>query len=182
MAKKVTKNTKQASATSTRKSPQVRVKHAHEVVESITRILSHNLHHRYNFRLSKNTQKKLVAYGPWLATFLIIVVIPELLIFAKTGSLVGLTSFFDTILFNQASWVVLVILFINILLLVDGISHLFEKERRGWLRIYQASLLAASYIVWQFFNQITHPAAPLVSLVGMLCILFSLLDIEEYYR
>lgn len=180
MAKKAPKG-KKVSTKQPARSRGVRVKSKNDVVASIERTLAFNLHGRYNSGLSKTTQKKLVAYGPWISTFLIIVLLPELIILAKDGSLLTFTGFFDTIFFNQQSWVVMLILLANILLLVDGIGDLFEKKRRGWERVYQASLLSGVYILWQLVGQLSQPAAPILSFIGLWFILFALLDIKEYY-
>lgn len=176
-AKKNQKSTSAAQA-----APNVRVKKGSEVLVTLQNFVAYNLHGRYNLSLSKGTQKRLVAYGPWLAALLVVVIIPELLALAKTGSLITFTGFFDTIFFNQESWVILSILFVNTLLLVDGITHLFEKTTRGWTRIYQASLIATAYIIWQLLNNFDQPAAPILALIGSFFILFTLFDIRKYYQ
>lgn len=160
----------------------IKVKSVHEVAEMLQRQISFHLHSRHALRLSPATQRKIVGYGPWLAIVLVLAVLPELFMFAKTGQFMQLTGFFDTILFNRESWVVLSILLVNILLLVDGIGELFEKKKKGWQRVYLASLIGAGYIVWQLIANLSQPAAPLLSSISIAVILFTLLDVEEYYQ
>lgn len=182
MAKKPVVKKNQKSTSAAHNAPNVRVKKGSEVLGTLQNFIAHNVHGRYNLSLSKTTQKKLVAYGPWLAALLVVIIIPELLVLAKTGSLITFTGFFDTIFFNQESWVIMLIIFVNTLLLVDGITHLFDKTNRGWARIYQASLIATLYIIWQLINNLSQPAAPVLALLGSLFILFALFDIRRYYR
>lgn len=172
MAKKVAKA----------KTKNVKVKKGSEVLSAISRNFAYNIHGRYSLGFSGKTREKLVAYGPWLAVILVIVVLPELLILAKSGTLIGFSGFFSDILFNQQSWVILIILFINIMLLVDGLSHLFQKEAKGWTRVYQATLLSGGYVLWQLLGNLSQPAAPLLGLLAIVFILFSLLDIKSYYK
>jgi hypothetical protein len=175
-------------AKTTKKAPQqktvsnVRVKPANEVVATVQRHIEYNLHSRYNLSFSKATQKKLVAYGPWLAIGLIVFIIPQLMALAKTGSLMTFSGFFNTVFFNQDSWVILLIIFTNILLLVDGVSKIFEKGIAGWTRVYQAMVISTGYIVWQLLSNISEPAAPILALLGAVLVLFALFDIKQYYR
>lgn len=172
MARKVTE-TKKSS---------IKVKSAREVGQMIQRHIAYNLHGRHSLSLGKPLQRKLVSYGPWLSILLVLFIIPELFIFAKTGSLMHISNFLDTILFNRSSWVILIILLANLLLLVDGIGELFESKRKGWQRIYLACLLSLGYILWQLADNISQPAAPLLSAVSLLLIIFVLFDIESYYK
>lgn len=173
--KKVPAKTKQSTAS-------VRVKTTSEVATTVSNLLAYNLHGRYNFHFSKQIQKRLVAYGPWLAAATIAVGLPELMVFAKDGNLMAFSGFFNSIFFNQQSWVIMLIMLANIMLLVDGISYLFEKKRRGWNRVYQASLLSGIYIAYQLLANISEPAPALLSLLGILFILFAVLDIRNYYK
>lgn len=172
MAKKVAKA----------KTKNVKVKKGSEVLSAISRNFAHNIHGRYSLGFSDKTREKLVAYGPWLAILLTAAITPELLIFAKSGTFINFSGFFSDILFNQQSWMILVILFVNIILLVDGLSHLFNKEKKGWDRVYQATLISGAYVLWQLLSNISQPAAPLLSLLAIVFILFSLLDIKSYYK
>lgn len=160
----------------------VQVKNINEVGKTLQRHLAFNLHGRYAFRLSNTTRHKIVSYGPWLAIMLVILILPELFVFAKTGSLMQVTGFFNDILFNREAWVILSLLLVNILLLVDGIGELFEKKQKGWQRIYLATLISTLYIIWQLLSNLSQPAAPLLSLVAAVSILFTLLDVESYYQ
>lgn len=165
-----------------KKTTTVKVKSIGEVVATLQRHMAYNLHGRYAFRLSDKTQQKIVSYGPWLSIVLVLFILPELFIFAKTGTLMHLTGFFNEIVFNRDAWVILLLLLTNILLLVDGISELFEKRQKGWQRIYLATLLSTIYIIWQLLSNLTQPAAPLLSLVAIVSILFTLFDIAAYYK
>lgn len=169
-------------ATRKKKSDNVEVKKGGDVLSALNRHLAYNLHDRYNLSFSSKTQQKMVAYGPWLAILSVVVLMPQLLILSKSGQLISFSGFFETILFNQESWVILIILFSNILLLVDGIGHLFAKERKGWTRIYQATLVTSGYIIWQLLANLSQPAAALLSLLATIFVLFTLLDIRSYYR
>lgn len=171
-----------AKQSAKKRTPNVHVKQGGEVVSTVQNFLVHNLHQRFNFRLAASTQKTLVAYGPWLAILLVVILLPELLVLAKDSRLIGFTGFFDTIFFNQQSWVILLVLLANVMLLVDGLGDLFHKAKKGWDRIYFASLISAVYIIWQLLGNLSQPAAPLLSLLGIFAILFALLDIREYYK
>lgn len=182
MAKKPAAKKNQKKTSAAKKAPNVRVKRSGEVVATLQNFIAHNVHGRHNLSFSKQTQKQIVAYGPWLAGLIVLVILPELLALAKTGRLISLTGFFDTILFNQASWVILIILFVNTLLLVNGLSHIFNKAKYGWDRIYVAVLISGGYIAWQFLNNLEQPAGPILSLVSVFFILFTLFDIRKYYN
>lgn len=194
--KKRTKNTPKAtsargSATATKKvsrknnaskrTPNVKVKSNQEVFATIERLMTHNLHDRYSFTFSKQTKAKLVAYGPWLATVSVVVISPQLMNLAKNGSLMTVSGFFNDIFFNQQSWVILVAILLNVLLLVDGLNGLFQKTRRGWTKLYITALITAAYVLAQLFQNLSQPAAPILSLFGALFILFTLYDVRDYY-
>jgi hypothetical protein len=182
MAKKSTTTASKKPAKKTLSTNSVKVKTFPELLKNIDSKLHYYVHDRFNASLSKKTQQKIVAYGPWLSAVLVLIILPELIMFAKTGSLLTFTGFFDSIFFNQQSWVVMLVFLANILLLVDGLSQIFEKKLRGWQRIYQATLLSGIYILWQLLDQITNPAAPLVSLLSIGLILFTLFNIRSYYK
>lgn len=180
MVKKATQ--KKSVKASAKKTTPVHVKSLTELALATDNFTTHNLYSRHSYRLSKVTQKQLVAYGPWLATLLVAVILTELMIFAKDGNLIAISGFFNSIFFNQDSWVILLIMFTNIMLLVDGLSYLFEKKQRGWKRIYQATLISTAYITYQLFANITQPAPAIVSLLMALFALFILLDTRKYYK
>lgn len=162
--------------------PKVRVKNSREVMLTIQNFLAYNLHDRYNFGFSKTTQKKIVAYGPWLAAATIFIILPELMTLAKSGGLISPNGFIETILFNQSSWVILIIIFINIMLIVDGMKYIFDQLKRGWNSIYFATLISSIYIIWQLFTTSGQPASSLLALMGCYFILFTLFDIKKYYN
>lgn len=164
------------------KNTKVEVKSYRDVAASINRFLVKNLHDRFSFTFSEKTKQKLVAYGPWLAAFALLIVAPELLVLAKDAHFISLSGFIEQILFNRTSWVLLLVLFANCLLTVDALSELFNKTTKGWNRVYAALLLNGLYIVYQLFANIEEPAAPLLSLVILFIGLFSLLDIRSYYK
>ena len=179
--KKSNNTTIKKSATKT-SAKNVRVKSSKDVVATFSRLLSYNLHDRYKIGFSKNTKTKLIAYGPWLSALSVIVISPELMNLAKNGRLLTLSSFFNEIFFNQQAWMILVIILINILLLVDGLTDLFDMRLRGWNRVYAPALITTFYIVWQFFSHLDQPAAPILSLIGAWFILFTLLDVKSFYK
>lgn len=191
-SKKSSSTTKRASATAAKKvvrknapskrTPNVKVKSNQDVLQGIERFLERNLHDRYNYALPKKTKNQLVAYGPWLATLYVVVVSPQLLNLAKNGSLLTVSGFFNDIFFNQQAWVVLVIMLLNVLFLVDGLSDLFGKKRRGWTKIYIAALITAIYVLWQLIDSLAEPAAPILSLLIAGGVLFTLYDIRDYYK
>lgn len=160
----------------------VKVKDSRDVVRSFNVLVEQNLHNRLGVKFSKTSQQKLVAYGPWLMVVLLVFVAPELMLFAKTNHLVGLTGFLERILFDQQSWVLLIIIFTNCLLLADGLSSVAAQKKRGWDRVYLALLINSGYILWQLGSNLAQPAAPLVSLLGLGFCLFTLLDIKRYYK
>ncbi|MCA9309385.1 hypothetical protein KC973_03340 [Candidatus Saccharibacteria bacterium] len=182
---------KRASATTAKKAkrmnsvskrvPNVQVKSNKEVFATIERYLAHNLHDRFSFTFSKQTRAKLVAYGPWLATASVVLVSPQLMNLAKNGSLMTISGFFNDIFFNQQSWVILVAILLNILLLVDGLNGLFHKTRRGWTKVYITALITTVYIMSQLVQNLSQPAAPILSLLVALGILFTLYDVRDYY-
>lgn len=175
-AKKVSRK----NATSKR-TPNVKVKSNKEVLATIERLMTYNLHDRFSFTFSKQTRAKLVAYGPWLATASVVLISPQLMNLAKNGSLMTISGFFNDIFFNQQSWVILVAILLNILLLVDGLNGLFHKTRRGWTKVYITALITTVYIVSQLLQNLSQPAAPILGLLGAMFILFTLYDIRDYY-
>lgn len=182
------RNTKTASktpvtkSTAKKSSSDIRVKSSKDVVSTVNRLLSHNLHDRFKFGFSKSTKVKLTAYGPWLAAVSVIVISPELMSLAKNGRLLTITSFFNEIFFNQQAWLILVIILVNILLLVDGLTDLFDMRLRGWNRVYAPALITGLYVLWQLMTNLDQPAAPLLSLLGAWFVLFSLLEIKSFYK
>lgn len=165
-----------------KKTPQVNVKTIDEVASTSLNLLSFNLHGRYAFEYSAKTKKKLVAYGPWLATLFVVIISPQLLNLAKNGNLMTISGFFNEIFFNQKSWVILVLILLNVLFLVDGLSDLFSKSSRGWNRVYITALITLGYTVWQLFANLSQPAAPILAIFGALLAVFTVLDIQSYYK
>lgn len=160
----------------------VQVKNASDVVKAFNKAVDYIFHSRVSKKLSKKTQTNLVAYGPWIMSALLLIILPELLIFAKDGQLVGISGFLTAIFFNQNSWVLMVIVFANCLLLADGLSDVFAKKRRGWDRFYIALLINGGYVISQLFQNISEPAAPVISLLSIAICLFVALDIRKYYK
>lgn len=178
--KKVAKAT--PATKKTKKAPQVRVKTINEVASTTLNLLSYNLHDRFTFEYSTKTKKKLVAYGPWLATLFVVIISPQLLILAKNGNLITVSGFFNEIFFNQKSWVILVLILLNVLFLVDGLSDLFTRTSRGWNRVYIPALVTLCYTIWQLFANLSQPAAPILAILGSLAVVFTVLDIRSYYN
>lgn len=164
-----------------KKAQTVEVKHSRDVISTFNRYVFKNLHDRYNARLSESTRTKIVAYGPWLAIFTLLVIAPELLVLANNAMFISPTGFLEKVLFNRNSWVLLIIVFVNILSAVDALGELFNKTKRGWNRIYFALLINITYVVLQLFTHLEQPAAPLLALLGFTACLFALLDVREYY-
>lgn len=173
MAKKKTSKVRKQS---------VQVKNRSDVLASINGFIFKNVHDRHNLTFSSNTKEKIVSYGPWLAIAALLIIAPELLVLAKDATFISFSGFIETILFNRTSWVLLIILFINCLLLVDGLEDLFAQKRRGWNRIYIALLINITYVIYQLFARIEQPAAPILALVGFIFCLFTLLDVRDYYK
>lgn len=187
MAKKQPTSKKQSTkakrnAPKTSRSAKVEVKTFAQVKTTVNRSFEYNLHKRFETRLSTKNQKKIVSYAPWLSALLIIVVLPELMVFAKDSTLMGINGFFSLIFFNQASWVIMLILLTNVLLFVDGLSYLFDQKKIGWERMYQATLLSGAYVAYQLLANLSAPAAPLLCLLAVGMIIFVLLDIKHYYK
>lgn len=159
----------------------VEVKNSKDVLSMFNRYVFKNLHDRYNARLSEPTRQKIVAYGPWLAIFTLLFIAPELLVLANNAMFISPTGFLEKVLFNRDSWVLLIIVFVNIISAVDGLSELFNKTKRGWNRIYFALLINIGYVLFQLFTHLEQPAAPLLALLGFTACLFALLDVREYY-
>ena len=157
-----------AKAKSTKRQPKVhssektvvktvRVKNAKDLVKEFDKNAEKILYKRSGKKLGQQTQKTIVSYGPWLTAILLLIGFPELLVFAKTGEIFGITGFFDTVLFNQQSWVLLVIIFLNAMLLADG------------------------YIFIHLLRDLSQPAAPIISLAILGLLFFVLYDIRPYY-
>jgi len=176
-AKKVSRSNKVSQRT-----PSVKVKSNQDVLRGIERVLEYNLHDRFNYTLPKRTKNQLVAYGPWLATLYVVVISPQLLNLAKNGTLLSVSGFFNNVFFNQQAWVVLVIMLLNVLFLVDGLSDLFNKKRRGWTKVYITALITAAYVLWQLFEHLGDPAAPILGILIAGATLFTLYDIRDYYK
>ncbi|MBP9738660.1 hypothetical protein KBD20_03155 [Candidatus Saccharibacteria bacterium] len=176
-----TKKITQTAPKTVKRAPNVRVKSVSDVITTVQNQITYNLHDRHSFAFKKKTRTKLVAYGPWLSILSVIVISPQLLNLAKNGSLLSVSGFFNEIFFNQDSWVILVIILLNTLLLVDGLSDLFVKSKRGWDRVYLPALITAVYVAYQLLGNLSQPAAPLLSLLGACFVLFTILDVREFY-
>lgn len=163
------------------KKSNVEVKRSTDVVKTINAFIFKNLHDRYNAKLSTKTREAIVAYGPWLGALLLLIIAPELLALAKTGSFISFSGFVEKVLFSKESWVLLVVVFINCLATVDSLSYMFQKAKRGWNAIYGALLINIVYVLYQLLTNMNQPAPAILSLVGFGFCLFSLLDIRTYY-
>lgn len=181
MAKKIANNPK-AKKAAPKSTASVQVKNAADVVRAFNAGVEYLFYTKVGKKIAKSTQTSLVAYGPWIMAALLLVVLPELLIFAKEARLVGFSGFFTAIFFNQASWVLMVIVFTNCILLADGLSDVFAKKRRGWDRLYLALLINGGYVLSQLAQNITRPAAPIISLAAIAFCLYGALDVRKYYK
>lgn len=180
MAKTSSKSTTRKARA--KKSDSVEVRNLSDVVAVFNRVVAKNIHGRYNARFSANSRKKIVAYGPWLSIALLLVAAPILLVLANDGMLVTPVGFLEKVLFNRDSWVLLILVFINVISAVDALDELFKKTIRGWNRVYVALLINTGYVIYQLFSSIDQPAAPLLSLIGFIFCLFALFDVKEYYK
>lgn len=160
----------------------VEVKSYKDVLAVVNRFIAKNLHDRYSVRFAESTRQKIVSYGPWLTLATLIFVAPELLVLANNAMLISPIGFLEKVLFNRESWVLLIIVFINILCSVDALTDLFEKNKRGWNRVYAALLINLGYVLYQLFTNLEQPAAPLLSALGFIFCIFAVLDIREYYK
>ncbi|MFO0971712.1 MAG: hypothetical protein U0520_05205 [Candidatus Saccharimonadales bacterium] len=140
---------KAATKRRSRAARTIEVKQHTDIIRIIDALLVKNMHDRYTVRLSEKTREMLVAYGPWLAIGLLAVIAPELMVLAKSGRLISATGFLEKVLFNRESWVLLMVVFINIICFVDALSDLFEKTKRGWDRVYLAILVNLTYVLYQ---------------------------------
>jgi len=159
----------------------VRVKSAKDVVVEFDVAAEKLIHGRVGKRLSKKSQKNIVSYGPWLTAVTVFIALPELLVFAKTGRIFGIYGFFSEILFNQQSWLLMIVIFINAMLLADGLSDIFAKKQRGWNRVYGILAISTLYCVLQLLQSLTTPAASIISIVALSTMLFGLYEVRPYY-
>jgi len=180
MAKKTNPKTT-TRKTRAKKQTSVEVRSLKDVVDVFNRLIAKNLHGRYNARFSETTRNKIVAYAPWLSIALLVVAAPMLLVLANDGILVSPIGFLEKVLFNRDSWVLLILVFINVICAVDALDELFKKTLRGWSHVYSAVLINTGYVLYQLFSNLDQPAAPLLSLIGFIFCLFALLDVKEYY-
>jgi hypothetical protein len=179
---------KKATTKSTARKPRakkveaIEVRGSRDVISVFNRLIIENVHDRYNARFSENTRKKIVAYGPWVSIALLLLFAPMLLVLANNGMFISPVGFLEKILFNRDSWVLLIIVLINIVCTVDALSELFNKTKRGWNRVYIALLINSGYVLYQLASNLEQPAASVLSLIGFLFCLFALLDVREYYK
>ncbi len=179
MAKTTPNNTKTSKR---KKTSTVEVKNHRDVMSTINSFIAKNIHDRYNVTFSEATKLKIVAYAPWLAILILLVISPELIVLANNGLLTSPMGFLEKVLFNRDSWVLLIILLVNIICLVDGFGELFSKSIKGWNRIYFAQLVNSGYVIYQLFTQLDQPAAPLLSIICFSLILFTTLDVRRFYK
>jgi hypothetical protein len=166
----------------TKHTDAIEVRGLQDVIRLFDRVIAKNIHDRYNARLSESTRKKLVAYAPWLAAVVLLLLAPALLVLANSGILISPLGFIEKVLFNRDAWVLLIVVLINIVCTVDALSELFNKTRRGWNRVYSALLINSGYVLYQLLTNFEQPAAPLLSLIGFIACIFTMLDIREYYN
>ncbi len=176
------KNKKPVKTPKVNKRSEVEVKNIADVSAAINRFIYRNLHSRYGVRIPEATRMQIVSYGPWIATIVTVIALPQLLVLAQTGSFVSLSGFFSTVFFNQDSWMLLLVMLANVLLLVDGLSYIFNKLHRGWNRIYLASLTSTTYVLWQVIDNSQQRAAAVLSALLCFAVLFVILDVREYYK
>lgn len=133
-------------------------------------------------KLNKASQRKIVTHGSWLAALVLLFILPQLLIFAKDGLFVGISGFFTAMFFNQASWVLMLVVLANSILLVQSLGEIAAKKRKGWNKIYTAFLINLGYVLIQLIQNITQPLPPIISLMAISFGLFVLFDIKKYYK
>ena len=174
--RKPNKNTK-AESNST-----IRVKSYRDILSACNNFIIANAHDRFKTSFSRNTKKKLVSYGPWLAIILLMIMAPQLLVLANNNMFITPFGFLEKILFNRDSWVLLIVVFVNIICMVTAVDELFKKSRRGWNSVYSALLVNISYVSYQLVTNLSQPAGSILSLIIFGGCLFTLIDIREYYK
>lgn len=175
MAKQAKKSTKLNPRT-------VSVKSSGDVIGALDRLVEQTFYKRLGRGFSVSTQTKIVAYGPWLMAGIHLMLLPALLVLAKEGQFITFSQFISGIFFNQSSWILMLIVIANSLLLAAGLSDVFEKKRRGWNCIYTALLVSGAYVLIQLIQNPLQFAAPLMSFAAISILLFSVLDVRKYYK
>lgn len=160
----------------------IQTKSWRDVVRVADITISRIVHDRHSVSLSELTKRRIVAYGPWLAVGLWLVVIPQLLALTKTGGFLSANMLLEMMVFSRESWVMLVLLFITSIGVSNAVTDLAAQKIRGWNRIYIVTLVNASYILYRLFANVQQPAAAILSLLVLIGILFVLLDVRSYYR
>lgn len=153
-----------------------------DAVKAFNAAIEYVFYLKVSKKLSRKTRKTIVSYGTWLAALALLVILPELLIFAKESKFVGISGFFTAIFFNQASWILMLIVLANCILLVQSLGDIAAKKRAGWNKVYLAFVINFIYVLIQFGQNIRRPAAAIISLVIISFGLFVLLDIKESYK
>lgn len=134
------------------------------------------------FTLNKTIQKKVVKHGQWFAAALLLVVLPELLLFAKEATFMGVSGFFTALFFNQSSWILLLMVLVNCVILVQSINDISAKKRRGWNYLYTALLINLIYVLIQLTQNNATPLAPFVSIAVLSLLLKIVIDLKKYYK
>lgn len=163
-------------------SSNIQTKTWQEVVHSIDLVIRNVIHDNYSVSLSKVTQRRLVAYGPWLAVAFWILAIPQLLALTTTGGFLSLNMILETMVFSRESWVLLLLFFVSSVGIASAITDLSMQKVRGWNRMYAVVLLNSAYVAYQLLFGGNQAAGSLLGLAALAATLFVLLDIRRYYK
>lgn len=163
-------------------STKVQTKSWREVAHTIDVVIRNLIHDNYSVSLSKITQRRIVAYGPWLAVIFWLFAIPQLLALTSTGNFLSLNMLLETMVFSRESWVVLLLFFVTSVGIANAITDLSVQKLRGWNRVYAVTLLNTLYVTYQLIFSSKQIAGSLLSFAVLIATLFIILDVRRYYK
>lgn len=165
-----------------KKSTAIETKTWREVIHTIDVFIRDIIHDRHSVSLSKTSQRRVVAYGPWLAVAFWLIAIPQLLALTNTGGFLSLDTLLETMVFSRESWTILLLFFVTSVGVASAITDLSMQKLRGWNHIYAVTLLNASYVLYQLLFNTHQAAGSLLGLAALGAALFVILDVRKYYK
>ncbi len=115
------------------------------------------------YKLPERAKDWIVKLTPWLALFMVIILIPVTLLALWFRTALGLLTVGAAVVGGFRYYIGLILMLAMLLLLAAGIPALFKYERRGWRYLLYATFVNALSVV---VDWVAHPAAVLSLIWG----------------
>lgn len=169
-------------STSKKRNNSVSVRSFRELVVDAENFLARITHERISYSLSTKARKAIVQYGPWLSLVYLFVVVPATIGLAETNAFQSATAIWDVIFNRNVQFLSALLIGYLALFAIDGFPGLFKLRSKSWRYLEVLALFSAGNAIWNFFERLNEPAAPLLAFLLSWAALFILLDVRSYYK